>query len=152
MITKDRTFLAMAAAVAGLSKDPSSQVGCVITDGRSVSIGYNGFGPTVRDDPSVLAKEASFDPSGKLLPYSDGYTKYDLVIHAEANALLHCSVRPVGWTLYCTHVPCAACCTLITGSGIIRVVSAGKGTTCGNGLGILQLAGVEYCNPNPVNP
>ena len=42
----DRRFMDMARLVASWSKDPSSQVGAVITRGKFViSVGFNGFPP-----------------------------------------------------------------------------------------------------------
>jgi len=44
MTNWDYRFLAMVQLVAAWSKDPSSKVGSVITDGkRIVSLGFNGF-------------------------------------------------------------------------------------------------------------
>ena len=40
----DTRFLGLATHISAWSKDPSSQVGAVITDGnRIISLGYNGF-------------------------------------------------------------------------------------------------------------
>lgn len=104
----DRKFLGLMDHVAQWSKDPSSKVGCVITDDlkRVISLGYNGFPRGVGDDPRA---------------YADREKKYKLICHAERNALDNapCSVR--GMTMY-TTVPCNECQKSIIQSGIARVV------------------------------
>ena len=47
----DRRFLGLAAHVSAWSKDPSTQVGSVVTnDKRVVSLGFNGFPQGMSDD------------------------------------------------------------------------------------------------------
>lgn len=134
---KDTVYLRMAECVSQLSKDQNTKVGAVLTDSRNITIGYNGFGSTVPDDPDVLSKTKTFPC---------GLTKYDMVIHAEANAIMHCSARPNGWTLYVTHYPCIDCAKLITGSGITRVVCAGRMTSvpCKRCEQVFNLAGIIF--------
>ena len=68
-------FLRLAREVSSWSKDPSTQVGCVIVDQskRVISLGFNGL-------PAGL-----HDTAGRLL---DRELKLALTIHAEENALL----------------------------------------------------------------
>ena len=70
----DTRFLGLAAHISAWSKDPSSQVGAVISDGnRIVSLGYNGFAAGVEDRRERL---------------DDRDCKLNLTIHAEENAMI----------------------------------------------------------------
>lgn len=103
-------FLALAEHIASWSKDPSTKVGAVIVDcsNRVVGVGYNGF-------PRGIA-----DTDGRL---SDRETKYRLVVHAEANAILNASGSVRGCRMYTNLLPCTECAKLIIQSGILSVVS-----------------------------
>tara|TARA_R110000796_G_scaffold189199_2_gene306084 strand:+ start:502 stop:921 length:420 start_codon:yes stop_codon:yes gene_type:complete len=93
------------------SKDPSTKVGSIIVDHkrRIVGTGYNGFPRGVEDTESRL---------------NDRPTKYSLVVHAEANAILNSTLADLdGCTLYVTHAPCTGCAKLIIQSGIKYVFS-----------------------------
>lgn len=105
----DRRFLELARLVATWSKDPSTKVGAVIVNPERVPIGlgYNGFPRGVDDLPAR---------------YADRPTKYGLIVHSEANAILNASARVQGCTLYTTKFPCSSCTKLIVQSGIDRVV------------------------------
>ncbi len=105
----DRRFLDMALLVASWSKDPSSQIGAVITDAenRVMATGYNGFPRTLKDSPELL---------------HDREQKYPRVIHAEMNAILHVSQRDLVWSLYSSVLPCDRCAVHIIQYGIKRVV------------------------------
>ena len=108
MTNWDHRFLAMAQLVATWSKDPSSKVGSVITDGkRIVSLGFNGFPAGTDDDPSI---------------YDDRERKYRRVLHAEQNAMSFAKRDLSGCTVYITHPPCARCAAQIVQEGIKRVV------------------------------
>jgi len=108
MTNWDHRFLAMAQLVAGWSKDPSTKVGSVITDGkRIVSLGFNGFPAGTDDDPSI---------------YDDRERKYRRVLHAEQNAMSFAKRDLTGCTIYITHPPCARCAAQIVQEGIKRVV------------------------------
>ena len=73
--------------------------------------------------------------------------KYDIVIHAEMNAIINCHTRPEGWALYCTHIPCIRCATVIIGAGITKVIAYGRKGATDMGydktLLLLQEAGLE---------
>ena len=107
----DKRFLELAKLVGSWSKDPSTQVGAVIVDSENiiVSTGYNGFPKGIQDlEERLLDREQ----------------KYDIIIHAEANALLHAKRSVEGCTLYTwPFEPCSRCAGLIIQSGIKRVVS-----------------------------
>lgn len=102
-------FLRLAREVSSWSKDPSTQVGCVIVDQskRVISLGFNGL-------PAGL-----HDTAGRLL---DRELKLALTIHAEENALLFAG-RPVhGCTAFVTRHPCAHCAAKLIQSGIGAVI------------------------------
>ena len=103
-------FMAMAEHVATWSKDPSTQVGCVIVDkqNRVVSVGFNGFPRGIKD----LAER-----------YNDKETKYLFVAHAERNALDNAPLSVEGCTLYSPLLPCNECAKSIIQKGITKVVS-----------------------------
>ena len=107
----DGRFMDLANFVAGWSKDPSTQVGAVIANAntkRVVSMGFNGFPAGVEDSEDRLETRE---------------IKYEMVVHAEANALLFAGPAAEGCTLYVTPLPpCARCAVLIIQAGISRVV------------------------------
>jgi dCMP deaminase len=109
MSTKwDTRFLSLAAHISAWSKDPSSQVGAVITDGnRIISLGYNGFAAGVHDTPERLA---------------DRNCKLNLTIHAEENAMIFANRDLKGCTVYVTHPPCPRCASKLIQDDIARVV------------------------------
>jgi len=105
----DKRFLKLSNEVASWSKDPSTQVGAVITkDNHVVSLGFNGFPRGMRDDAYL---------------YEDREVKYERVIHAEVNAILNAHRSVKGCTLYVNRPPCAHCALNVIQSGIIRVVA-----------------------------
>ncbi|MES9846593.1 MAG: dCMP deaminase family protein [Candidatus Sedimenticola sp. PURPLELP] len=105
----DTRFLGLAAHTSAWSKDPSSQVGAVITDGnRIVSLGYNGFAAGVVDAPERLV---------------DRNTKLNLTIHAEENAMIFAKRDLTGCTVYVTHPPCPRCASKLIQEEIGRIVS-----------------------------
>jgi dCMP deaminase len=101
-------FLSMAELVASWSKDPSTQVGCVIvnSDRIVIGVGYNGFPRGVCDCEERL---------------NDRPVKYLMVQHAEANALTNAAAPVSGSTVYVTHAPCANCTGLLIQSGVKRI-------------------------------
>ena len=103
-------FLDLADHVATWSKDPRTQVGCVIVDkhNRIVSLGFNGFPRGVKD----LAER-----------YNDRPTKHLFVAHAERNALDNAPLSVEGCTLYNPLLPCSECAKSIIQKGITKVVS-----------------------------
>ena len=107
----DDRFIELAKFVASWSKDPSTQVGAVIANSntkRVVSMGFNGFPAGVEDTADRLGTRE---------------IKYEMVVHAESNALLFAGPAAEGCTLYVTPLPpCARCAVLIIQAGISRVV------------------------------
>jgi dCMP deaminase len=81
-----------------------------------VATGFNGLPRGIEDKPERLERPV----------------KYDLICHAEMNAIIQCArngVSPVGATLYTSFAPCVHCTLSIIQAGIVRVVTytAGKG-------------------------
>lgn len=107
----DDRFIALAQHVAEWSKDPSTKVGAVIVDPqrRIIGMGYNGFPRGVGDHEHR---------------YAIRDLKYEMVVHAEANALMNSVKEVAGCTLYCTFCTCPRCAALIIQSGIKRVIYA----------------------------
>lgn len=112
----DRKFLSAAVLVASWSKDPSTQVGCIITDDdhNQLAGGFNGFPRGVFDNERLHNRE----------------TKLRIVVHAEANAVSAAARNGhalKGSTAYITLPPCAQCASLLIQAGVYRVVFyAGK--------------------------
>lgn len=108
------------------SKDPSTQVGACIIDAHSggLFLGYNGF-PAGWPD-TELQWEAKTPEVNDSLGRMFYLTKYDLVIHAEVNAVrkaLMAGVRMTDAVLVCTHLPCPQCFKdVVLANGIKRVV------------------------------
>ena len=114
----DVRFLALADSIATWSKDPSRGVGAVIVSPlkQVIATGYNGLPRGFADHDERLQRPV----------------KYDLIVHAEMNAIVQCArngVSPIDATLYSSFSPCIHCSLSIVQSGIQRVVtwSAEKG-------------------------
>ncbi len=104
----DTRFLGLAAHISSWSKDPSSQVGAVITDGnRIISLGYNGFAAGVNDTAERLEDRAC---------------KLNLTIHAEENAMIFAKRDLSGCTVYVTHPPCPRCASKLVQEEVKRIV------------------------------
>ena len=107
----DRRFLELAQHIAAWSKDPSTKVGAVIVDSdkRIVSTGYNGLPRGTQDTQHRLGNR---------------HLKYNLIIHAEENALLYARQPLSGCTIYVSAMPpCSRCAAKIIQTGITRVVA-----------------------------
>jgi dCMP deaminase len=95
--------------VASWSKDPSSQVGAVLTRGKFVvSVGFNGFPQGIADTAERLENRE---------------VKYPTILHAELNAILSARQDTRGCTLYVTpYMPCPQCAAVIVQAAITRIV------------------------------
>jgi dCMP deaminase len=98
----------LARHISAWSKDPSTQVGCVIVDPdrKVVGLGFNGFPRGVEDTWER---------------YNDRLAKIPRVVHAEANAILNAGRDLAGCTAYVTLHPCCECAKLLIQSGITVV-------------------------------
>lgn len=111
----DRRFIELAQHIARWSKDPSTQVGCVVVgpDREIRSTGFNGFPRGVQDCDKRLADRAQ---------------KYPLICHAEENAIMQAArvgVALQGCTMYVTWTPCTRCARGLIQAGIREVVVPG---------------------------
>jgi dCMP deaminase len=108
----DRYYLEICKVVAARSKDPNTQIGCVIVGPAHEirSTGYNSFPRGIRDDvPERLERPA----------------KYLWIEHAERNAI--CNAARAGTatehcTLYVEIMPCMDCARAVVQAGIGTVV------------------------------
>jgi dCMP deaminase len=118
----DEYFLNICEAVSLRSHDENTKVGCVIVDDRHriVSTGYNGFPCCVNDDtlPSNREDFIEIETENGM----EKVTKYDVMTHAEANAIASSKASLVGSTLYVNLFPCNDCAKLIITAGIKKVV------------------------------
>jgi len=107
MISKwAQRFIQMAELVASWSKDPSTQVGAVITEhNRIVSLGFNGYPQGISDNAAIDNREI------KLLK----------TLHAEENAILYAKRDLKGCEIWVTHFPCPNCAAKIIQTGINAV-------------------------------
>ena len=108
----DERFLRLARHIAAWSKDPSTQVGCVVTglDREIRSTGFNGFPRGIEDSAERL---------------SNRNLKYPLICHAEENAIMHAArigVSLKGCTAYVTWPPCTRCARSLVQAGVEEVV------------------------------
>lgn len=101
-------YISIAKAVSAKSKDPSTKVGAVIVDkdNRVVSQGFNGFVKGCNEHSMTFEKPM----------------KYNLIIHAEMNALVFSRRDLTGCTVYCTHGPCENCLKHMLQAGIKTII------------------------------
>jgi dCMP deaminase len=106
----DKRFIGLSEHISRWSKDPSTKVGAVITNGiKIVSVGFNGLPQCVKDFPEILEVRN---------------IKYKHIIHAETNAILAAKTDLTGCTIYTfPFLPCTRCASTIAQSGISRVIS-----------------------------
>ena len=109
----DRRFLELAKTVSTWSKDPSTQVGAVLVNylNEVVGMGFNGFPRGVADDDRLNDRE----------------TKYEIVVHAEVNAILQAGKEASGATLYVYPsfmIPpiCSRCAGVAIQAGVTGIV------------------------------
>ena len=104
----------LAKEISTWSKDPSTQVGAVVIGehGQLLSQGYNGFPRGIKDSEERL---------------NNRERKYELVVHAEMNAIYNASLTGVslkGSVLYVYGLPiCNECAKGIIQVGIQKVVA-----------------------------
>lgn len=111
IISWDEYFLTISFVVGLRSKDPNTQVGCILVDdsNRIISTGYNGLAEGLKDDNYNWTRDVN-----------SAENKYLFVIHAEQNALLNClkQKNEVPSKLYVSIFPCSQCTKLIIQSKI----------------------------------
>jgi len=114
---RDSKYMGLAWIHAGFSKDPSTQVGAQIVDAynQPLGSGYNG--------PPRLVDDESFSWERPPKDQPDTFSKYDIIVHAEINAIDHsCGADLSGSTLYVTALPCPRCMLEIVRKEIERVM------------------------------
>lgn len=109
----DEYFMSIALLSAERSKDPNTQVGACIVNGKNkiVGIGYNGFPTGCSDDEFPWAREGAFL-----------HTKYAYVCHAEVNAILNSNSDLEGCRIYVALFPCNECAKIMIQSGIKELI------------------------------
>jgi dCMP deaminase len=112
----DRYFLDMVRAISTRSKDPDTQLGCVIVgpDREIRSTGYNSFVRGLNDQV----------PERQLRP-----EKYWWIEHAERNAIYNAArtgTSLLGCSLYLPCLPCVDCARAIVSVGIKEVVNSAQ--------------------------
>ena len=138
-------YLRLAHEVATWSKDPSTQVGCVLAkDRRVISTGFNGFPRGISDDLNRLM---------------DRDQKYLYTVHAEGNAIVTAALHGVSTdnsSAYITFLPCCQCSAQLINAGIKTVVVSGKNEIPQrwldnfiNASKLLREAGVDYITIDP---
>lgn len=108
----DEYFIRLSRLIALKSKDRSKAVGAVIVgeDMEIISTGYNGFPRGMEDNLDVRHQRPE---------------KYELVVHAETNAIINAArvgVSVKGASMYMESAPCRACAHDIINAGIKRLV------------------------------
>jgi dCMP deaminase len=108
----DAYYLGICRHVAARSKDPHTQIGCVVVGPAHEirSTGYNSFPRGIRDDvPERLERP----------------TKYLWMEHAERNAIYNAAragTSTEGCSIYVEIMPCMDCARAIVQAGITQVV------------------------------
>ena len=108
----DEYYLNICGVVATRSKDPHTQVGCIIAGPAHEirSTGYNSLPRGIRDDVAERLERP---------------TKYLWMEHAERNAIYNaarCGTTLEGCTIYIELMPCMDCARAIVQAGIREVV------------------------------
>lgn len=108
----DHYFLSICRVVSTRSKDPHTQLGCVIVGPNHEirATGYNSFPRGIRDNvPERLERPE----------------KYKWMEHAERNAICNaarCGTPLEGCVLYCEILPCMDCARAIVQAGIKEII------------------------------
>lgn len=144
MITdKDVKYFKLALHTAQKSLD-RTKVGAVLVDWceNFHSTGYNHIQP-------IMLHKASIEKVAELMRGEvdiEGFTKYELITHAEVDAIMNARFTVPGSTLYCTHIPCMECAKFIVRCGIDRVVTPNKTTVTFSDRGqhMFSLAGIIH--------
>ena len=108
----DKRFLQLAKHISEWSKDPSTQVGCVVVgpDRELRSTGFNGLPRGIEDNEQRL---------------NNREIKYPLICHAEENAIIHAArigMSLKDCTAYVTWPPCTRCARSLIQAGISTIV------------------------------
>ena len=112
MTNWDARFLELAMQISSWSKDPSTQVGCVVVgpDREIRSTGFNGLPRGIEDSDERL---------------NNREMKYPMICQAEENAIMHAA--RIGMPLkeckvYITWPPCTRCARSLIQAGISQII------------------------------
>lgn len=114
---RDSKYMGLAWVHAAFSKDPSTQCGAYIVseNNEPLGSGYNGPPRLIEDDSFSWCRPPKDDP--------EAFSKYDVVRHAEENAIKFSNCRDLsGATMYVTAHPCKKCMLQIVEQEFNRVV------------------------------
>ena len=108
----DESFLELAKQIASWSKDPSTQVGCVVVgpDREIRSTGFNGLPRGIEDSEDRL---------------NNREIKYPMICHAEENAIMHAArigISLKDCTAYVTWPPCTRCARSLIQAGVSEII------------------------------
>ena len=108
----DERFLELAKQIASWSKDPSTQVGCVVVgpDREIRSTGFNGLPRGIEDSEYRL---------------NNREIKYPMICHAEENAIMHAArigISLKDCTAYVTWPPCTRCARSLIQAGVSEII------------------------------
>jgi len=107
-------FINIAKAISSMSTCVSRSVGCVLIDehSRIIGTGYNGI-------PSGFAHQCLFDGCQRGEHKPGENLSACLAIHAEANALMHCSdVKKISRVFLYGASPCFECAKMLSNSSM----------------------------------
>ena len=102
----------LAKQIASWSKDPSTQVGCVVVgpDREIRSTGFNGLPRGIKDSEDRL---------------NNREIKYPMICHAEENAIMHAArigISLKDCTAYVTWPPCTRCARSLIQAGVSEII------------------------------
>jgi dCMP deaminase len=112
MTNWDARFLELAKQISSWSKDPSTQVGCVVVgpDREIRSTGFNGLPRGIEDSNERL---------------NNREMKYPMICHAEENAIMHAArigIPLKKCKVYITWPPCTRCARSLIQAGISQII------------------------------
>ena len=110
----DKCMMEMALTISKMSKDTNTKTGAILVspDKSTISIGYNGFPILVPDYEEWWENRDNENIT---------FIKYDLINHAEENAISQAKQSVKDWTLYVTHYPCIRCARRIVTEQLAKV-------------------------------
>lgn len=131
---RDSRYMGQAWIIAAFSKDPNTQVGAVIVTDCNAPLGsgYNGPPSKIDDDSFSWERPPKDNP--------EALSKYDVIRHAEINAIDYSFMSPTNdfsdCTLYVTSLPCPKCMLEIVSNNFGKVVyfdyQGGSGSSLNN--------------------
>lgn len=114
--SRDDFYMGQAFFLAAKSKDPNTQIGAVLIGADNVPLGSGYNGPPRKINDSEMSWHRPLNDADPEL------SKYDLVIHAEKNAIKYSQGSTIGATLYVSGKPCKDCMIDIIAAEIKKVI------------------------------